>query len=81
MWGETKYKNAPVDGLLPLALVDQLVPLRDEVVDGAARVRLAEGRACVFDENGHGLSLVPMLFLKQRYPLSNLYPTPTPSSR
>mmetsp|Transcript_96794 Transcript_96794/g.276534 ORF Transcript_96794/g.276534 Transcript_96794/m.276534 type:complete len:331 (-) Transcript_96794:510-1502(-) len=36
-----------VDRLAPLPLVNQIVPLRDEVVDRAAGVCLAEGRAAV----------------------------------
>ena len=30
------------NGILPLAIVDQVVPLRDQVVDGTSRMRLAK---------------------------------------
>lgn len=36
-----------LDGVAPSALEDQLIPLRDEVVDGASGVGLAKGSATV----------------------------------
>ena len=43
--------------ILPLAVVHEVVPLGDEVVDGAAGVGLAEGRAAVHAPGGLDLAL------------------------
>ena len=47
----------PIDGVGPLSVVDQIVPLRDEVIDRTARLGLAEGSAAVHATGGLDLAL------------------------
>ena len=47
----------PVDGVGPLSVVDQVVPLGDKVVDGTARLGLAKGGAAVHAAGGLDLAL------------------------
>ena len=47
----------PIDGVGPLSVVDQIVPLRDEVIDRTARLGLAKGSAAVHATGGLDLAL------------------------
>lgn len=47
----------PLDGVGPLPVVDEVVPLGNEIVHGTARVRLAEGGAAVHAPGGLDLAL------------------------
>ena len=51
------------DGVAPLPVVHEVVPLGDEVVDGAAGVGLAEGGAAVHAPGGLDLALDGRVFL------------------
>mmetsp|Transcript_213 Transcript_213/g.556 ORF Transcript_213/g.556 Transcript_213/m.556 type:complete len:772 (+) Transcript_213:552-2867(+) len=67
--GEVVCRHQPPESLLPLPGPNQLVPLRDQVSQGAARaVRealVAKGRAAVHTPSGLGLDLLGVLLFQK----------------